>query len=358
MNSVCRLFWVSTFIPLLAISFENWAQQTKIEVRASPQTGFDSTYIRRFPNRLVVRYISEYQLANLSYEPRDFGELSYETNNPMNYGFGVDYKWISFEYTRNVPWAPPEPGYGKTELNGFGLGLSSRKFWFKTFYQFNQGYYLDETEKWYPAITQRGEKAYLRPDLKTRTFFSTLTYGFNHRKFSNNAALYQLEQQLKSAGTFACGITLSYNSFSADSNIIPRREEKQFAFNLMESLNMWSFGVCGGYLHNFVWGKDRNWFCSLALLPGVLFQSGHLKREKESETSFTSFQGGYAEGRLAFGYNGQKWLAGLSSRAFSMFSSGDENNPVGLTYSYAQFFVGYRFQMPETQNSLLKKLSL
>lgn len=349
-------FRVWPILILVGFGFSVFGQDSKVEIRSGTKSGFDSSYIRRFENRLVVRYISEYQYTELNYAPSNFGELAYMTNNPMNYGVGVDYKWLSLEYTTRVPFDPPEREYGTTQLTGFGLGISTRKFWFKSFYQSNKGFYLDETDKWIPGYTEsHNGNFYQRQDLQTQTYFAALTYGFNHRKFSNNAALYQLEQQTKSAGTFALGLAVAHNSHQADSNIIPRRSEKQFEFNLLESSSLLSIGITGGYLHNFVWGDGKNWFCSLAILPGFLYQSGTVKLESENEKKFTSWSGEYAEGRLSFGFNGEKWLTGLSARAFSMVGS-DEINPLQITYSYAQFFIGYRFSIRETRNPLLKKL--
>lgn len=358
MSQVVWRLRVGLILFLVSFGFQIFAQDSKVEIRSGARTGFDSNYIRRFPNQLVVRYISEYQSTELNYAPGDFGELAYMTNNPMNYGVGIDYKWLSLEYTTRIPFDPPEKEYGSTQLNGIGLGISSRKFWFKSFYQFNKGFYLDETDKWIPGYTAgHAGDYYQRPDLQTQTYFASLTYGFNHRKFSNNAALYQLEQQIKSAGTFAIGIAVAHNSHQADSNIIPRRRERQFEFNLLESSRLLSIGISGGYLHNFVWGMEKNWFCSLAILPGFLYQTGTIRLESQNEKSFNSWSGGFAEGRLSFGYNGEKWLVGLSARAFSMLAS-EENNPIQLTYSYGQFFLGYRFALPETRNRFLRMLRL
>lgn len=357
--NVCKPgpFQMAILFFLLAAGQMGWAQETKVEVRASPNSGFDSTYIKRFPNRLVVRLINEYQLAEVGYQPSGLDELSYQTNNPENFGFGIDYKWISFEYTASTSLFPAEPQYGRTILNGFGLGLSSRKLWFKAFYQTNKGFYLDETEKWIPGYSKIGE-AYKRPDLETRTFFSSLTYGFNSRKFSNSAALYQLEQQKKGAGSFCVGVTIAHNSYSADSSIVPQRNAKKFEFHLLESSRLLSMGLNVGYLHTFVWGDNSQWFCSLAIIPGILFQSGTLKLEAEKEKPVTSWTGGYAEGRLSIGYNSSRWLVGLGTRAFSMFSSANESNPLSITYTSGQLFLGYRIQLPETRNPLLKKVGL
>lgn len=343
---------------LFGMAMSGSGQQQRVEVMPPSHLAFDSAYILRYPNQLLVRYIYEYQLNNFTYEPKGFGELSYETNNPANHGVALDYKWISLEYTQSLPFDPPEPGKGKTVFKGIGLGLSSRKWWFKTFYQENKGFFLDETQKWMPGFRGPEGDTYTRPDLMTRTFYSGLTYGFNHKKYSNSAGLYQLEKQRKSVGTFALGATVIFNTYTADSNFVPQRAEKQFEFSLLESANIWSMGIYGGYLHNFVWGRDKNWFCSLAILPGFLFQTGSIQLEGTQAKKFRSWEGGYAEGRFAIGYNGQRWLSGLTARAFSVTSQSDENNPISLTYSYAQFFLGYRLQLPASRHPVLQKLGL
>ena len=65
-----------------------------------------------------------------------------------------------------------------------------------------------------------------------------------------------------------------------------------------------------------------------------------------------------AEGRLGFGYNGDRWLVTLNTRSFAFINELDGSNPMGITYTNGQLSVGYRFKILENRPKFLKLTGL
>jgi hypothetical protein len=343
----------------LTISFTVFGQEnTKIDIHKTSKTPFDSLFIKTFPGKFVPRLIIGLNETSVDYEKKGEKTLNYLSNNPLNIGLGIDYKWLSLEYTQSLETDPEDLDKGSTKTEGFGLGLSTRKIWFKSFLQYNQGFYLENTDEILPGFYQRQKSFYTRPDLKTATLFTSLNYGFNTRKFSHSANLYQLEKQTKSAGSFVMGLSFALNAYQADSVLTPQKGAQTPYLELLKEFGLASAGLNIGYVHNFCFGKDKNWFVSLAMIPAIMYEKGEIKLGNGTIKEINGIAGFMAEGRFGFGYNSDLWFLSINSRAFSMTNDLDAEDPLSITYTSTQISYGYRFEIPKNRPGWLKKLGL
>lgn len=344
-----NLFLLALFLFCTAVSAQNTAYK---------DPGYDTNYIKSFRDYLVVTVVSSAVSNDVSVTDTTNQDVIFATNVPTSFGMAVDYKWLTAEYTSTFG-RTGDADKGTTKMQSIGFGLTGRKFWFRNFYQKTQGYYLENPQYFYPEFNPATDAYPYRGDIQATMYWASLNYGFNHRKFSNQAALWQLERQKKSAGSFTSGITFSYASYRADSALIPQKYQR--FFEKEEFLTNFEFGILGinfGYLHTFAMGKSRKLFISMALIPGVSYQVG---KGYSTETSITKKDGNiglHAESRLVFGYNADTWYTSLSTSVYAVTTSFEHANPFSQGYGFVRIVFGVKFKLPETKSAFLKKLKL
>ncbi len=320
--------------------------------------GYDTSYIKSFRDYLVVTLVSSAVSNDVSVTDTAGQDVTFATNVPTSFGLAVDYKWFTAEYTSTFG-RTGDSDKGNTTMQSIGFGLTGRKFWFRNFYQKTQGYYLENPQYFYPEFNPSTDTYPYRGDIRATMYWASLNYGFNHKKFSNQAALWQLERQKKSAGSFTSGVTFSYASYQADSALIP--EKYQRLFEKDEFFTNFDFGMIGanfGYLHTFALGKSRKFFISLALIPGVSYQQGKAYSTETKVAKLDGDVGFHAESRLVFGYNADTWYTSLSSSGYAVTTSFDHANPFAQGYGFVRIVFGLKFKLPETKSTFLKKIGL
>jgi hypothetical protein len=174
---------------------------------------YDTAYIATYRSRLVVSTVCKYRFADIDLERADDeGTLSFSTNSNEQYGFGIDYKWLSAEVTFNVPVLNQyDPSLGRTDSRNFGLGYTGRRLWIRGFWDRTEGYFMNEADRW---LGERpGAAPYTRPDLNSDTYMLSVNYALSLKKrFSQNAAIAQMERQKRSAGTWLAGLSAWRNT--------------------------------------------------------------------------------------------------------------------------------------------------
>ena len=91
---------------------------------------YDTTYVAAYRSNLVISVVSNWHDIDLSLERDEGGDLSYSTNSRGQYGFSLNYKWLSAEITFGVPALDGhDASYGNTSSRGFGLGYTGRRLW-------------------------------------------------------------------------------------------------------------------------------------------------------------------------------------------------------------------------------------
>lgn len=332
------------------------AQNINLEIVPGHSLGYDSGFVKSFKNNFVVTLVNEskYSTIEVVYI-LSRKVLNYRTNELNTWGFGFDYKWFTFEYTTRMPWFEPNPIYGNVKNNGVGFGITARKMNFRFFYQNYEGYYLENTSEWFPQ--RHSNNYYLRNDIQTRTYYSKLSYVFNNKKFSNNAALWQLERQEKRAGSLVVGINYLYNTFHADSSMIPYQSNTlPVSSNTFFALN--SLGGNIGYLGTIPFGKRKKLFLTGAIIPGLSWQWGQLSVEGKGIEKDNSVLGFQSEVRFGLGFNGDLWYFGSIARSYNNLNNLDGNEPISIDNYFGRVYVGYRFKQIKHQSKWLKKIGL
>jgi hypothetical protein len=323
--------------------------------------GYDTGYVTSFRDNFIITILNESKFSriNASYFVSDQKGyfLNYKTNSLNTWGIGLDYKWLTFEYSTKMPWYTPDPTYGPVENKGFGFGLTMRRFSFRYFYEIYKGYYLENTEQWVANGGSAKDAYYIRPDIYTRMNYLKMNYVFNNKRFSNNASMWQLERQEKAAGSFVAGLSLIYNEFRADSSIIP------YGLDTFPNANntffaMSSIGANIGYVANIPFGKKKKWFITAALIPGVSYQFGKLEIDDVGGLKSNALLGFQSEFRFGICYNGDLWYLGSMARSYQNLNNLLGDAPFAINNTFGRIYFGYRLPSIKHNNKLLKKYGL
>lgn len=338
-----------------------FAQKKPMKLEDGSLYGYDSGYVISFRNNLIITVVNETKssemLANFIYRNNSYS-LDYKTNALNTWGLGFDYKWLTFEYTKRMPWYTPDATMGEVKNSGFGFGLTGRRLAFRNFFENTKGYYLANTDSWLKEYQEQKGTYYIRPDIGTYTYFASLNYVFNNKHFSNNASLWQLERQQKRAFSVVAGLTYVYSSFSADSSIIPTTGVDTFprSNNTYFALN--SVGLNCGFLGTIPIGKQKKWFITMAFEPGLSRQWGQVTVESVGVAKAQKLLGFQSEFRLGFGYNGDKWYIGSVAKTYANLNAIDHPDPMSISHTFGRIYFGYRFNEIKINSPLLKKLRL
>lgn len=320
--------------------------------------GFDSSYIDSFKGDLTLTLVGQSTNNDIILKNVLRDEITFATNVPFTYGLALDYRWLSLEFTSSLG-RTPDNNKGFTLLRNFGFGITMRKFLFRNFYQSSQGYYLTNPGYFNPDFNPSTDIYPHRDDLRSSVYYATLNYVFNYKTFSSLAALWQLERQKKSAGTFVTGLTYSYATYQADSSLVP--PEYQYLFLGNNNINTLFFNLYGanfGYMHTFVLAKNYRFFLSLGIIPGISYQHATAYYDKNLGKGSNSDLGIHAEGRMVAGYNADNWYTAISVVGYTLSGRIQDVNPYNQGFSWVRFVVGYRFKMFEHNSEQLKKIGL
>ncbi len=291
------------------------------EIRIEQDVDFDTTYIKTNYNDLVVA-------LNVTDKSHDFSLnvnerlYSYEINNPLSLGLSVDYRWFGLGVS--LPLNKSNLDGVKTESFGMRFGYYSRKWWFTNYYQYYKGYKRISSEELIGKY----------PNLNTKTYQMMLSYGFNYKKYSQVATLWQLDRQKKCQGSFIAGLNFIYNKIASEKD--KEINQENVALKRMEGV---TYGLKFGYVYTLVFGKKMH--ASLALTPGFAFNNYIVHAEGTRFKEDNKIHN-YVDSFLGIGYNGDKLLYGcnltLNSNSLEV-----SNFEITNTNIFIRFYLGYKF---------------
>ncbi|HQV39873.1 MAG: DUF4421 family protein [Flavobacteriales bacterium] len=305
---------------------------------------YDTTYVAAYRSNLVISVVSNWHDIDLSLERDEGGDLSYSTNSRGQYGFSLNYKWLSAEITFGVPALDGhDASYGNTSSRGFGLGYTGRRLWGRIFWDKTQGFYQNDPERW-TAGWETGDPQILRPDLACNTYLLSLNYALsNNKRFSQNAALFQMERQKKSAGTMVTGLSAWYSHVTADTSILSPALVDTFLLDTgFKDVGRFIIGGTFGYAHTFAFWKKG--FIHTALVPGVTY----IHQTIETPNGTLSGDGGafILEFKLGAGFNGDRWYSAITTAYYYSSAQISEKLSLSTNYGFVRFAVGIRLGDP------------
>lgn len=295
----------------------------------------DTAFIASYRDDLTLSAVINHQGTTIDLSRNSGGELSYATNTPAQYGVGLDYKWLALEASFTIPGLSDlDPDRGTTKATGLGFGYTGRRWWFRNFLRYTEGFHATDPELVDPDWNE-GDPYPYRGDIRNLTYMASLNYGFNARRFSYNAAIWQMELQKRSAGSFIAGATFWYSQIEWDDSLIPQYDVASYGAETI-SLNAgrsWTTSLTGGYAYTVTLWKRG--FVNALAVPGVGFR--RLRLELEQGNAETSWEvAGTLELRAGAGYIGDRWYAALTANSYQ------NAGPVGPDIRFAMDFLSIR----------------
>ena len=314
-----------------------------LSVKSMGETlNYDTNYIASYTEVFTPRLIISNKKNIFTISEKESGKsIEYQPNSPLNLGFGLTYKWFSFNVAFNFPFINKDDDiFGKTRRLDIQTNIFGRSYVIDIFLQYYRGFYIANPNiidpDWMP-----GNPYPLRGDVVSLAFGVSGFYVFNHKKFSYRAAFNFNERQKKSKGSFTVGGGVINYRISSDSGLVPTEifPDSVVAINF-DLVKIGSTFAIGGYTYTFI---IRNWYFNLGLGLGLGLSTTkttlttNVELENKSRISVvTDFRG-------SVGYNSDRYYVGLSwaTGAFAISSSKDILVTYGL--SKINFYVGYRF---------------
>ena len=306
------------------------------------QESYDSIYIRQYRSQLCITMIGVKRDFFMDITNPAAGNqiLTFYPKNQYSWGLGLDYKWFTVEFSMKYPFHFSS----NSQKNNFGIrvGLTRQKFWFSSFYQRYRGMNVDFNSDSLNAIN-RIFIPKTRGDIYTSSLHLSLNYGFNNRKYSQMAALWQIDRQLKSAGTFVVGFSAFIYQIKADSTLVPNALNRLFKpESQVITSSTKNIGVNFGYSHSFI--IQKKFFIHLSLIPSLSYQFREYNLAQSSDLNVEGFSIS-SEARFITGYNSEKWYVGFNFINYSFTEkSVVANAGAVLNYNFFRWFLGFRLK--------------
>jgi hypothetical protein len=310
---------------------------------------YDTNYIEDFRHRLNLSFVTEVKANGIGIITPENKVLLYLTNIPIpNYGFMFSYRWLNLQLTLPIPaLSTPLADKGETTNYSLGLGLTTRKWYVRNFFEYFQGYYISNPEVVFPDIP--ADSTIVLDDLRSRTYYLTGYYMINGNRYSHRSLLWQSEVQKKSAGSLFTGGNFGLRSIDASQDILPDPIE----VDVNEARYLFA-GINLGYAYTLVLGKHFN--ISLALIPGASYTWAAYTTLDQQENVFSN---GYVlnmEGRFQMLFQKGNFYAGANYTGYLITDFLKTEYPIGSSHNYIRVNLGYRFKLKPIK--FLKPLGL
>ena len=329
---------------LLILTFASTYAQPEDSISIRSKIKYDTNYIISYRDWFHITAVgvnkqTGIMLANVSEE----NDLQFRTNNPFAFGLAFDYEWLTFEYSRTIKGLEfTDNRKGNSESSSLRLGLTGRKFRMSTFYRRTKGFHLENIEELDPNWFNNNSTHPIYQDLGSLNVAFSIYYTFNHRKYSNTAALWQLDRQIKSAGSPVIGFQTNYELLESEFPLsINDSSLTGETFPDIKRANYFKIGVTGGYMHTF--NIIKRFYFHAAFMQGFLYSRGNASYHNfpDSKNIHTLAVSFYF--RITAGYNGKKWYGGVFYVSDSFINDALSEIYEITNYDYTRLYIGYRF---------------
>lgn len=309
---------------------------------------YDTAFVHSHRKVFSIGYVSSVQNAVISLSDSLDRVLDHSTNNPTQYGLGINLGWLSGEFTFTIPGVSvADPNKGTTESRNYGLGISGRRLIGRAFFNSSQGFHPVQADL-ADSTWQSGEPYPVRADIQSNTFLASANYALSRkRRYSFKAALYQTERQKRSAGTWLAGGTVWVNDIRSSEPFIPTEASISFVGNTaFDRIRRTVIGATIGYTHTFVFFRKA--FLTAALVPGLSVQQQRIALAGGASDESAWQAGVVAEAKFGAGYNGDRFYMALTGANY--FSTGDTEEGISITtgFRFLRFTLGIRIKQPNS----------
>jgi len=339
---------VSCFVGFLVLCNSNTSfAQSRIRKAMLSKLAKDSiyhterdNYITDYTHLLTLRSFVFLNTNRISYNNTGIGKnIEYRPNEPFNYGFGFNYRWLGLSISFPGPDnAAGNLKRGKTQYVNFSLYSYGRTTGIELFYNYYKGFYIANPDaiNWSPSNPNLPQ----RPDLSMENIGGSLTYIFNHRQFSMRSSFIQTELQKKSALTFLLRPSFGWYRMDADSSIttLPEGDEPQKITRIRHA-DVFNLTVSPG-----IGGTVSLWkhlYATAMIFVGPSLEYKYIDNlDKKDRDGFNpAFR---SSARLSLGYNSKWFFLSLSSFGETYASKLDEFTNVNVQLANVRLNIGTR----------------
>ena len=304
---------------------------------------YDTNYIISYRDWFHVTLVGINQQSGISLiQAIDEKDLEFSTNNPYSFGIGIDYEWLTFEYSKSIKnLESSSKRKGNTQSTSLRLGYTGRKIRVDSYFTKSKGYYVKNINDFIPDSYSDTTEYPRFDDLNNKTFALSLYYTFNYRKYSNMAALWQIDRQVKSAGSPVIGLLTLWEGLSSNqpfhfSDTLNIDED----FLKIKSADYKRIGVFGGYMHTF--SIIKRFYLHGAITQGLFYSYGTINNF-DGEQNNKNALGVSFNYRISVGYNSKRFYVGALFIKDSFISNALASKTVISSHDYLRFLLGYRF---------------
>lgn len=344
---------MKTFFILLVTFFVslNYSLADGNEKAGKKNNKINPKYIVSYKYLLTSRFYLLNESIGFQVKPKGAEKgILFKPNIHTKVGLAGFYKWFGFGLAIRSPfYERNEDIKGKSKIIDLRINAYGKAIAAEISIQDYKGFYIDNPDEIYDSWSV-GDKYPKRPDIRISSKSAIIYYIFNYKKHSIRAAYLQNARQLKSSGSLMLMPAVLLLKLSADSCIIPLSYIDKYNIDPSEQIrsgNFQLFGVSLGYSYTLVMLK--NFYINASFLPGCFLQkykyennAGSEKREKLTLLWL---------GRLAFGYNSDKFYAGLGG-VFGFNSTPIPILQTNFHYNMNQIrlWIGTRFDVFKKKN--------
>jgi hypothetical protein len=308
------------------------------------QYNYDTTYIKSYRDlfHLTIVGVNKQTGVTLANVNSTY-DLEFATNNPFGFGLAFDYKWATFEYTHTFSGLDLRNNKkGESDAFSFRFGFTGRKLRMNFFIRSTTGFYLKNIEEYDPNWFQTNNSYPHFDNLENITLALSVYYTFNHKKYSNTAALWQIDQQKKSAGSPVIGYLTNLENIATTEplTLSDTLLTGNYYPDFKEGASL-KIGFSGGYMHTFVLWK--RYYIHGAIIQGFLYSRGATDFYNDLETKVYNTLGLSLYSRITAGYNGNRVYGGIFFVSDGFIDDALAEAYTVTSYNYFRIYVGYRF---------------
>lgn len=307
-----------------------WGWRTfKIVKRAINE--YDTTYVKGFGKKFKVSLKGNCWFDN--YDCRvDDAQLRFYSSSTNSVGAYVSFLGISVGYQLGFDQIKGV----RPRSNKFNIGLTCARFSVE-YYRIRNSGDMDITFDF-------GDNEKIRlndfPGLVRRSWGVDAYYYFNNKHYAPSAAYSNSLRQLRNAGSFFSGFSISHESFSANPKDLPQElldedpnvnDEEQTLFNYTD------YSVNFGYGYNVVLSPHFLFNATMLIYTGVKY--AHLKSQADGGNTFWAING---KPRIGLAYNSNRFFASLQGSINSHFFNTGSNRFRSTIYDFS-LIAGLRF---------------